>query len=159
VTIAAVGGEAMDRARQMVMAITAEPVVGETYDGTVKSTTAFGAFIEIMPGTEGLLHISEMRHTRVDKTEDVVKKGDHVTVKLIDRDERGRLRLSMKALMPKPEAGTDEGGNGAPAVGGGGEEAGAPEGAGAERGERPPRGDRGERERRGRRGGRGGGGR
>jgi polyribonucleotide nucleotidyltransferase len=103
VTIAAVGGEAMERARQMVQAITQEPVVGETYEGAVKSTTAFGAFIEILPGTEGLLHISEMRHTRVEKTEDVVKKGDRVVVKLIDRDERGRLRLSMKALMPRPE--------------------------------------------------------
>jgi polyribonucleotide nucleotidyltransferase len=103
VTIAAVGGEAMERARQMVAAITAEPVVGETYQGTVKSVTAFGAFIEIMPGTEALLHVSEMRHTRVEKPEDIVKKGETVTVKLIDRDERGRLRLSMKALLPKPE--------------------------------------------------------
>src|SRR3712207_5953853 len=105
VTISAVGGESMERARQMVQAITAEPVVGETYEGTVKSTTAFGAFIEIMPGTEALLHISEMRHGRTEKTEDVVKKGDRVKVKLIDRDERGRLRLSMKALEPKPEGG------------------------------------------------------
>ncbi len=104
VTIAAVGGEAMERARQMVAAITAEPEVGAVYEGTVKSTTAFGAFIEIMPGTEALLHISEMRHGRTERTEDVVKKGDHVKVKLIDRDERGRLRLSMKALQPKPEA-------------------------------------------------------
>jgi polyribonucleotide nucleotidyltransferase len=93
------------------MAITAEPIVGETYEGTVKSTTAFGAFVEIMPGTEALLHISEMRHERVDKTEDVVKKGDRVTVKLIDRDERGRLRLSMKALQPKPEGMSDNGGD------------------------------------------------
>jgi polyribonucleotide nucleotidyltransferase len=104
VTIAAVGGEAMERARQMVAAITAEPEVGTVYEGMVKSTTAFGAFIEIMPGTEALLHISEMRHGRTEKTEDVVKKGDHVKVKLIDRDERGRLRLSMKALTPKPES-------------------------------------------------------
>jgi polyribonucleotide nucleotidyltransferase len=104
VTIAAVGGEAMERARQMVAAITAEPEVGAIYEGTVKSTTTFGAFIEIMPGTEALLHISEMRHGRTERTEDVVKKGDHVKVKLIDRDERGRLRLSMKALTPKPEA-------------------------------------------------------
>ena len=114
VTIAAVGGEAMERARQMVAAITAEPEVGAVYEGTVKSTTTFGAFIEIMPGTEALLHISEMRHGRTEKTEDVVKKGDHVKVKLIDRDERGRLRLSMKALTPKPESsapaeGGDEG--------------------------------------------------
>ena len=102
VTIAAVGGESMERARQMVQAITAEPVVGETYEGPVKSTTAFGAFVEIMPGTEGLVHISELQHGRTEKTEDVVKKGDRVKVKLIDRDERGRLRLSMKALTPKP---------------------------------------------------------
>ena len=104
VTIAAVGGEAMERARQMVAAITAEPEVGAIYEGTVKSTTTFGAFLEIMPGTEALLHISEMRHGRTERTEDVVKKGDRVKVKLIDRDERGRLRLSMKALVPKPES-------------------------------------------------------
>jgi polyribonucleotide nucleotidyltransferase len=108
VTIAAVGGEAMERARQMVVAITAEPIVGEIYEGPVKSTTPFGAFIEIMPGTEGLLHISEMQHGRTEKTEDVVKKGDRVKVKLIERDERGRLRLSRKALMPKPEGMVDE---------------------------------------------------
>ena len=142
VTIAAVGGDAMERARQMVQALTAEPVVGETYEGTVKTTTPFGAFVEIMPGTEGLVHISEMRHERTEKTEDVVKKGDRVKVKLIDRDERGRLRLSMKALLPRPE--------------------GMPEpepDSGDSRGERPRRegGDRGERGGRPRRsGGRGG---
>ena len=108
VTIAAVGGEAMERARQMVMAITAEAIVGETYEGVVKTVTAFGAFVEIMPGTEALLHVSEMKHERVDKPEDVVKKGDRVTVKLIDRDERGRLRLSMKALLPRPEGMPEE---------------------------------------------------
>ena len=138
VNIAAVGGEAMERARQMVQAITAEPVVGETYTGTVKSVTAFGAFVEIMPGTEALLHVSEMRHHRVEKPEDIVKKGEEVTVKLIDRDERGRLRLSMKALLPKPEGAVE-----APAGGEGGEGA-----AGSER----PRGERP----RGGRGGRGG---
>ncbi len=152
VTIAAVGGESMDRARQMVMAITAEPIVGETYEGTVKTVTAFGAFIEIMPGSEGLLHVSEMRHTRVEKPEDVVKKGDRVTVKLIDRDERGRLRLSMKALLPKPEgAAEDEGEPGERAEGEG------EDGGRGERRDRGPRrgGDRGGD--RGRRGGRGGG--
>lgn len=103
VTIAAVGGESMERARQMIAALTAEPVVGDVYEGVVKSTTAFGAFVEIMPGTEALLHISELKHERVANTEDVVKKGDTVRVKLVDRDERGRLRLSMKALEPRPE--------------------------------------------------------
>jgi polyribonucleotide nucleotidyltransferase len=108
VTIAAVGGDAMQRARQMVQAITAEPEIGATYEGTVKTTTAFGAFVEIMPGTEGLVHISELKHGRTDRTEDVVNKGDRVTVKLLDRDERGRLRLSMKALVPKPEGMPEE---------------------------------------------------
>jgi polyribonucleotide nucleotidyltransferase len=148
VTIAAVGGDAMQRARQMVQALTAEPVVGETYEGTVKSTTAFGAFVEIMPGTEALLHISEMRWGRTDKTEDVVKKGDRVKVKLIDRDERGRLRLSMRALQPKPEGTPDS----QESSGGGefvAEGAGAASGGGEQRERRPPRG--------GGRGGRGGG--
>ena len=170
VTIAAVGGEAMERARQMVRGITAEPVVGETYEGTVKSTTAFGAFIEIMPGTEALLHISEMRHGRTERTEDVVKKGDRVKVKLIDRDERGRLRLSMKALEPKPEGGEEGNGDRArgerprreerspreegPARDEGGEREYAAEGArGGEGGREAP----GDRPRRPRRGGGGGG--
>ena len=149
VTIAAVGGEAMERARQMVQAITAEPIVGDTYEGTVKSVTAFGAFIEIMPGTEALLHVSEMRHTRVEKPEDVVKKGDRVTVKLVDRDERGRLRLSMKALLPKPEGAAaapaaDNGEGTAASSYASGAEAPAGERSGGERsrGERP-RGGRG----------------
>jgi polyribonucleotide nucleotidyltransferase len=112
VTIAAVGGEALERAKAMVKALTAEPVIGETYEGTVKSTTAFGAFVEIMPGTEGLVHISELKHGRTEKTEDVVKKGDRVKVKLLERDERGRLRLSMKALLPKPEGVPEDEGDG-----------------------------------------------
>jgi polyribonucleotide nucleotidyltransferase len=112
VTIAAVGGESMERARAMIKALTQEPEIGATYDATVKSTTPFGAFVEILPGTEGLVHISELQHGRTEKTEDVVKKGDRVRVKLIDRDERGRLRLSMKALLPKPEGASEEEGNG-----------------------------------------------
>ncbi len=154
-------------------------MVGEVYEGLVKSTTAFGAFVEILPGTEALLHISEMRHGRTEKTEDVVKKGDRVKVKLIDRDERGRLRLSMKALQPKPEGGDAEGaGNGAEPrrdrgdrgdrgsrepVGAGAGEGSEPSysaqggGEGDEPGSREERGERGDRPRRPRgRGGRGG---
>jgi polyribonucleotide nucleotidyltransferase len=101
VTISAVGGEAGEKARAMVAAITTEPEVGRTYEGPVKSTTAFGAFVEILPGVEGLLHISELQHGRTEKTEDVVKKGDIVQVKLLEVDERGRMKLSMKALLPK----------------------------------------------------------
>ncbi len=101
VTIAAIGGEAGERARAMVAAITTEPEVGRTYEGPVKSTTAFGAFVEILPGVEGLLHISELQHGRTEKTEDVVKKGDIVQVKLLEVDDRGRMKLSRKALIPK----------------------------------------------------------
>jgi polyribonucleotide nucleotidyltransferase len=143
VTIAAVGGDAMEKARTMVQAVTAEPIVGEIYEGPVKSTTAFGAFIEIMPGTEGLLHISEMQWGRTEKTEDVVKKGDMVKVKLIERDERGRMRLSRKVLMPKPEGMVDAPA-GAPSGDNGGSE------GGDSGGERSDRGGRG-----GGRGGRG----
>ena len=151
VTSAAVGGEAMEKARARVQELTAEPVVGETYEGVVKSTTAFGAFSEIMPGTEGLLHISEMQHGRTERTEDVVKKGDHVKVKLIERDDRGKMRLSMKALLPKPEgmenSGGDEEGE-AVGVGGGSREHRRSDG-----GSRRPRGGGGRS--RGGRGGRG----
>jgi polyribonucleotide nucleotidyltransferase len=100
VTIAGVG-EAAERARDMVSGIVQEPEVGKVYEGVVKSTTAFGAFVEIIPGVEGLLHISELQHGRTEKTEDVVKKGDHLKVKLLEVDERGRMRLSRKALIEK----------------------------------------------------------
>jgi polyribonucleotide nucleotidyltransferase len=139
----------------MIQALTAEPIIGETYEGTVKSTTAFGAFVEIMPGTEGLVHISELKHGRTEKTEDVVKKGDRVKVKLLERDERGRLRLSMKALTAKPEGesqsgGSGEGGEGTAmaAVGASGEQA-----DGGENGGRSERSDRPRRPRSGSRGG------
>ncbi len=101
ITISAVGGEAGQKAQAMVAAIVTEPEVGRTYEGPVKSTTPFGAFVEILPGVEGLLHISELQHGRTEKTEDVVKKGDIVQVKLLEVDERGRMRLSRKALIPK----------------------------------------------------------
>ena len=101
VTIAAVGGEAGLKAKEMIMGIVAEPEVGRVYEGPVKSTTPFGAFVEIIPGVEGLLHISELQHGRTEKTEDVVKKGDIVQVKLLEVDDRGRMKLSRKALLPK----------------------------------------------------------
>ncbi|HXV85515.1 MAG TPA: S1 RNA-binding domain-containing protein, partial [Gemmatimonadales bacterium] len=101
VTISSTGGEAGERARQMIQALVQEPEVGQVYEGTVKSTTAFGAFVEILPGVEGLLHISEMQHGRTERTEDVVKKGDTVRVKLLEVDGRGKMRLSRKALLEK----------------------------------------------------------
>lgn len=101
VTIAAVGGEAGDKAKEMVLAIVAEPIVGMVYEGPVKQIKDFGAFIEIMPGVEGLLHISEIAHERINKTEDVLKPGDIVQVKLLAIDEKGKMKLSRKALIPK----------------------------------------------------------
>jgi polyribonucleotide nucleotidyltransferase len=99
VTISAVDGAAGAAAKAHIEALVQDPEVGKIYEGPVKSTTAFGAFVEIMPGTEGLLHISELAHGRVEKTEDVVKKGDIVRVKLLSMDERGRMKLSRKALL------------------------------------------------------------
>ena len=74
---------------------------GDVLEGTVTKVVAFGAFVEILPGVEGLLHISELQHGRTEKTEDVVKKGDIVQVKLLEVDDRGRMKLSRKALLPK----------------------------------------------------------
>ena len=99
VTISSPGGEGGERARKMIAAITEEPEVGRTYEGVVKSTTSFGAFVEIIPGTEGLVHISELQEGRTEKTEDVLKKGDVTQVKLLAIDEKGRLRLSRRAAL------------------------------------------------------------
>jgi polyribonucleotide nucleotidyltransferase len=99
VKIAAVSGEAGIRAREMIEAICQEPEVGRIYEGPVKNTTTFGAFIEIFPGTEGLCHISELAEGRVGKTEDVLKVGEITQVKLLAIDEKGRLRLSRRAAL------------------------------------------------------------
>jgi polyribonucleotide nucleotidyltransferase len=102
VTISSVGSGG-EQARDIIAGMIQTPEVGKIYEGVVKSTTAFGAFVEILPGVEGLLHISELQHGRTERTEDVVKKGDKVRVKLLEVDERGRMRLSRKALIDKPE--------------------------------------------------------
>ena len=104
VKIAAVSGEAGRRAREMIEAIVQEPEVGRIYEGPVKNTTTFGAFVEIMPGIEGLCHISQLADYRVGKTEDVVNRGDMVRVKLLSIDEKGRMRLSMKAAAAEEDA-------------------------------------------------------
>ncbi len=76
-----------------------EPEIGRVYEGVVKNTTTFGAFVEILPGVEGLVHISELQEGRTERTEDVLKKGDVTRVKLLSIDEKGRLRLSRKAAL------------------------------------------------------------
>jgi polyribonucleotide nucleotidyltransferase len=110
VTIASVSGEGGERAKARIRGMTQEPEIGLIYEGVVKSTTTFGAFIEILPGTEGLLHISEMQEGRTERTEDVVKKGDIVRVKLLSIDEKGKMRLSRKAAMAEDAASTAAGG-------------------------------------------------
>ncbi|MFW6206223.1 MAG: polyribonucleotide nucleotidyltransferase, partial [Gemmatimonadota bacterium] len=104
VMISSPGGEGGERAKQMVEAITEEPEVGRIYEGVVKTTTSFGAFVEILPGTEGLCHISELQEERTEKTEDVLEVGDVTRVKLLAIDEKGRLRLSRKAAMAEEGA-------------------------------------------------------
>ncbi len=104
VEISGAGLEPIEAAKARIKAITAIPEVGEVYTGKVKSVVSFGAFIEIMPGKEALLHISEMDWARVENAEDFAKEGDMVEVKLIGVDERtGKLKLSHKVLTPKPE--------------------------------------------------------
>ena len=103
ISISSVSGEGGERARARIAAMTQSPEVGLIYEGTVKSTTTFGAFVEILPGTEGLLHISELQDARTTNTEDVVKKGDVVRVKLLSIDEKGKMRLSRKAALAEEQ--------------------------------------------------------
>jgi polyribonucleotide nucleotidyltransferase len=104
VDIVSSGKEAGDMALARIKAITAVPEVGEVYKGKVKSIVAFGAFIEIIPGKEGLLHVSEIDWSRVENVSDVLKEGEEVEVKLIGLDPKTKkLKLSRKVLLPKPE--------------------------------------------------------
>ncbi len=97
----ALSGELADALVEKVKAITAEAEVGAVYKGTVKTIKDFGAFVEILPGTDGLVHISELAHERVAKVTDVLNEGDEIEVKVLDVDNRGRIRLSRKALLEK----------------------------------------------------------
>ena len=103
VTIAAPSGEGARHAQEMVEGIVQEPEVGRVYRGVVKNTTDFGAFVEIIPGVEGLCHISELEEGRTARTEDVVSPGDEVKVKLLAVDDRGRLKLSRRAALTPSE--------------------------------------------------------
>ncbi|MBP3235963.1 MAG: polyribonucleotide nucleotidyltransferase [Bacteroidales bacterium] len=104
VDIATNDAEAMQKAYDWIQGICAVPEVGQTYHGKVVSILEFGAFVEILPGKEGLLHVSEIAWGKTDKVEDVLKVGDEVDVKLLEIDPKtGKMRLSMRALLPKPE--------------------------------------------------------
>jgi polyribonucleotide nucleotidyltransferase len=95
--------ESIDAAVKRIRQIVAKPEVGEIYEGKVKSIMPFGAFVEIMPGKDGLLHISEIDHKRIETMDGIFEIGDEVRVKLLDVDKQGKLKLSRKALLPRPE--------------------------------------------------------
>ena len=93
----------IEKTKQMILDITKEVEVGEIYNAKVVKVEDFGCFVQVWPGCEGLVHISELAHTRVNKTEDVVALGDEILVKAIGYDKKGRLNFSRKQAMPKPE--------------------------------------------------------
>jgi len=108
VDVFAIDKAAIDAAMDWIKGIVAIPEAGEVYTGKVKTITPYGAFVEIMPGKDGLLHISEIEWRRLEKVEEVLKEGDVIEVKLLSIDERsGKLKLSRKALLPKPERKND----------------------------------------------------
>nr|MBC8278589.1 S1 RNA-binding domain-containing protein [FCB group bacterium] len=90
-------------AKKIIEGMVEEPEIGKVYEGPVKKITDFGAFIEILPGQEGLLHISNLEYRRVNNVSDVLKVGEMVKVKLLDLDSQGKMDLSRKALMDKPD--------------------------------------------------------
>jgi polyribonucleotide nucleotidyltransferase len=103
VRVIAVNTESSDIALARIREITAEPEVGKTYEGEVRSILAFGAFVQILPGKDGLLHISEIAHRRLERVEEELKVGDIVKVKVLEVNGDGKIRLSRKALIEKPE--------------------------------------------------------
>ncbi len=103
VTIASINQEDGDLAKKRIEDLTAEVEVGATYEGKVVKIMDFGAFVNLLPGQDGMVHISEICHERVAKVTDKMKEGEIVKVKVLEVDKQGRVRLSMKALEPKPE--------------------------------------------------------
>jgi len=139
VNVASADETSAAKAIAIIQELTATPELNKTYMGKVQRITDFGAFIEIMPGLDGLLHVSEIAHYRVKDVRDELKEGDQVMVKVINIDPSGKIRLSRKALLAPPE-GTPEGGQGGGDQGGGGGR--GEHGGGRDRGPRGPRRDR-----------------
>jgi polyribonucleotide nucleotidyltransferase len=133
ITIASTDGDKAEFAKKRISEITAEAEIGKVYEGPITKILDFGALVNILPGKDGLLHISQIAHQRVEKVEDFLKEGQIVKVKVLETDEKGRIKLSMKVLLDKPE---------------GYEEPERSERPRREYGDRPdrgPRGDRGDR--------------
>ena len=103
ITIAATDGAKAEEARRRIEQITAEVEIGKIYEGPVTKILDFGALINLLPGKDGLLHISQIAHERVEKVTDYLKEGQIVKVKVMETDEKGRVKLSMKALMDRPQ--------------------------------------------------------
>jgi polyribonucleotide nucleotidyltransferase len=140
VNVASPDSDAVKKALGIIKGLTQEPEVGATYKGTVRRITDFGAFVEILPNTDGLVHISELAHHRVERVEDVVKEGDEVEVKVLSVDREGKIRLSRRERLPLPEG--EEGEAAAARMAQAREQGGPP----ARRGGDGPRGDRGGRD-------------
>ncbi|MBF0408496.1 MAG: polyribonucleotide nucleotidyltransferase [Candidatus Riflebacteria bacterium] len=116
INIVSADAAAIEKAIFMIRQLTEDAEVGKTYTGKVKRVMKFGAFVEILPGIEGMVHISQLDHARVNKVEDVVNIGDEVTVKVLEIDSQGRVNLSRKATMPEPAGGAASSGGAAPAA-------------------------------------------
>ncbi len=150
VNVASSDPEAVKKALDIIRGLTAEPEVGATYKGAVQRITDFGAFVELLPGTDGLLHISEMAHTRVEQVTDVMKEGDVIEVKVLSVDRDGKVRLTRRELLPLPEGeegerakermlAAREQGGAPPRRSGGGDRDRGPRGGGDRGGPRGPR--------------------
>ncbi len=109
VTIASVDNASLEKAKDMINRIVEEVEIGKTYLGTVRKIMDFGAFVEVLPGTDGLVHISQLAHHRVKSVADEVSEGDQILVKVLEIDRQGKIRLSRKETMPAPTgAGTKD---------------------------------------------------
>jgi polyribonucleotide nucleotidyltransferase len=108
ITIASVDADKAEFAKKRITEITAEAEVGKVYEGPITKILDFGALVNILPGKDGLLHISQIAHQRVERVEDFLKEGQVVQVKVLETDEKGRIKLSMKALLERPEGMAEE---------------------------------------------------
>ncbi len=140
VAVASADSDAVKRAIQIIEGLTAEPEVGRIYKGTVKRLVDFGAFVEILPNNEALLHVSEIAHERVENPADILKEGDELEVKVISVERDGKVRLTRRELVPFPEG--EEGERAKERIARSREQGGGPP-RGGDRGGRDRGGDRG----------------
>ena len=109
ITIASNDSAKADEAKRRIAEITAEVEIGKVYEGPITKILDFGALINLLPGKDGLLHISQIAHERVERVSDYLKEGQIVKVKVMETDEKGRVKLSMKALLDRPGQDQDRG--------------------------------------------------